>query len=273
MRTCFDRAAEANQRKETRDSTTTLCLSGPRFALAVCASVALLLATSPSAQAVEAELTSRDDELQRILSNHQCPCGCGTALPGGGRAHACFGCSVAKAEVSFIRESLAEGRSTLDIVMSLNESVLIEVFADYTDPKLAATWKRARRVAIELDQHRVVLRAPAATTEARFALELVECARRVQRFSLVRDALIEHAGPWKPEALLALAESLGLERVATRQCLESIDLTSQIAKDRQHAEQRRITRFPTVSVNRELVFDTEEAIRTAVRRVVLEKSF
>lgn len=248
------------------------------IALAVLATVAIIGATPLAARAAEPEANSHTNRLptktglHRILSNHTCPCGCGSTLPGGD-ALACFGCSVAKAEVSFIRENLANGLSMFDIVIALGEPALIEIFADYTDPQLGATWKRAQRIASEFDQHRVVLRAPAETVQALRALELAECARQFHHFSRVRDALVEYTGPWGREALLSLAEEQGLAREATRQCLGSVDVADQIAKDRQHADQRRIRHFPAVSVNRALVFDSEESIRAAVRKVVLDKSF
>ncbi len=243
------------------------------MALALMATAIRVSAPAVPAQATEPEAISREDRLHEIISNHTCPCGCGSALPGGDRAPACFGCSVAKAEVSFIRESIAKGRSTIDIVMALGEPALIEIFADYTDPQLGATWKRAERIASEFDQHRVVLRTHGETVEARRALELAECARQFHRFSPVHNALVEHTGPWDREALLSLAEEQGLARDATQQCLGSVDVADQIAKDRQHAKERRISRFPRVSVNRTLVVDAEEAIRAAVRKAVLERSF
>lgn len=247
-------------------------LSTARIAAVLLAVAGFGGAIAVSAPAAEPEAISQKSRLHDILSNHTCPCGCGNALPGGDREPACFGCSVAKAEVSFIRESLANGHSTIEIVMALAEPALIEIFADYTDPRLAATWKRAQRIASEFDQHRVVLRTPVRTVEARRALELAECARRFHRFSTVRDALVEYSGPWDSEALLAFAEEHGLGRDATRQCVGSVDVANQITKDRRHAETRRVRRFPAVSVNRTPVVDSEESIREAVRKVVMEKS-
>jgi hypothetical protein len=212
------------------------------------------------------------DVLRKLLAQHTCPCGCGNQLPGGGRDPECFGCSVGKSEASFIREGLAAGRRPIDIMMDLNEPVLIEIFADYTDPGLPDTWSRAKRSAEEFQQHRVVLRAPGASAEARRALELAECARVANRFWRVRDALIEHSGPWGADSLLDLSAAAGLDRNATRLCLDKIEVGAQLEKDRQHAEQRGIRSFPAISVDRTPVADQDRAIRRAVRRAILEKS-
>jgi protein-disulfide isomerase len=239
----------------------------------VLVAAATLVGAIELARAAGPQATSSEERLHKIISNHSCPCGCGNALPGGDRPLACFGCSVAKAEISFIRESLAGGLSTIEIVMALSDPALIEVFSDYTNPQLGATWKRAKRIASEFDQHRVVLRTPARTAAARRALELVECARKFHRFSSVRDALIEHSGPWDTDTLLSFAEQQGLARDPTRQCLGDIEVSDQIAKDRQHIDERKIRRFPAVSVNRTLVVDSPEAIRSEIRKVLLGNSF
>jgi protein-disulfide isomerase len=156
--------------------------------------------------------------------------------------------------------------------MDLNQSALIEIFADYTDPRLPDTWSRAQRAAAEFQQHRVVLRAPVTSAEARSALALAECGRMANRYWQIRDALIEHSGPWGAEALLALGAAAGLDRNATRHCLDEIDVEAQVDKDRQHAEQRGIRSFPTISIDRNSVANTDRAIRQAIRQSIMERS-
>jgi hypothetical protein len=247
-------------------------LSKARVATVLIAAAISVSGAVVPARTAEPEATSHSERLDAIISNHTCPCGCGNPLPLGDRAPACFGCSVGKSEVSFIRENLAAGRSTLDIVIALSQPALIEVFADYTDPQLGSTWNRVRRIAAEFGQHRVVVRAPAETVEARRALEFAECARQLHRFSAVRDTLVAYIGPWDREALLSLAENHGLAREATRQCLANVDVAAQIAKDRQHARERQIREFPAVSVNRTIVRDSEEEIRSKIQKILLEES-
>ena len=58
-----------------------------------------------------------------IISDHFCPCQCGTHLPGSDRSPACFGCSVGKAEVTFIRESIAAGRTLREVLVALREAL------------------------------------------------------------------------------------------------------------------------------------------------------
>ncbi len=99
---------------------------------------------------------------------------------------------------------------------------------------------------------------------------LVECARARRRFTPVQRALIAHPGPWDDETLLQIAVREGLELEETRKCLDEIDVTAQIAKDREHAAHRGAQSFPAVSVNWRVVPITDVAIRDAIRKVLLE---
>lgn len=246
--------------------------TGARHWPVAAASALIALLLLPSCRAGSDDNEPTGDALRKILVQHTCPCGCGSGLPGGGRDSECFGCSVGKSEASFIREGLAAGRRAIDILMDLNGSALIEVFADYTDPRLPDTWDRARRAAADLQQYRVVLRAPVVTAEARRALKLAECGRMANRYWQIRDALIEHPGPWGTDSLLALGSKSGLDRSATRHCLDEIDVEAQIDKDRQHAEQRGIRGFPTITIDRVPVADTDRMIRHAIQRSIMERS-
>lgn len=212
------------------------------------------------------------DPAREILDGQMCHCGCGNPLPGSGEARACFGCSVGLAEVTFVRESLAAGREPAEILVSLSDPVLIEVFADYTDPTLPETWRLAKRVAAELQHHRVVLRSPARSPDARRAVALAECARRAERFTPVQSALIAHSGPWDAPALLELGAAQDLPPEPARACLHEIDVSQQLAKDREHAQDRRIGSLATITVNRRPVPSTDEALREVIRRLVREQS-
>lgn len=230
-------------------------------------------AASPgTAPADAASQRSQQETLDRLVANQFCPCGCGSQLPGSSQSPACFGCSVGKAEVTFIRESLAAGRAPGQILLDLQDPVLIEVFADYGDPSLPQTWERAKRAADAFEQHRVVLRPPVRSPAARRALALTECARAAGRFTRLQQALIHHPGPWHEDALLRVAVEQGLSGDRTRACLQRIDLRQQVAKDRDHAAERGIRSFPTVTVNRSLTPATDTALRDAIRRVLLEDS-
>ena len=116
-----------------------------------------------------------------IIADHFCPCQCGTHLPGSDRAPACFGCSVGKAEVTFIRESIAAGRPLREVLVALREPALVEVFADYDDPRLPEVWALAQAAAAAFAQHRVVLRSPGLDDDAMRAVEFAECARGTGR--------------------------------------------------------------------------------------------
>lgn len=199
-----------------------------------------------------------------------CPCGCGSHLPGSSKLPACFGCSVGKAELASIREGLKAGRTPVELLLELSRPVLVDVFADYTDPGLRETWTRAKRVASELHQNRVVLRTPGRSPEAIHAVKLAECARERGAFFRVQEALVRHTGPWDQAALVALARGAGLETNGLGECLEHTDVAAQIAKDREHARERGIARGPAVSVNRAVVPDADAELRRAIRKVTRE---
>lgn len=216
-----------------------------------------------------------DDPAEQLITKGACPCGCGSALPGSGRATSCFGCSVGKAEVTFIRESLASGRPLAEILIALRERVLVEVFADYTEPGLSLVWQRVRRVADELGQHRVVLRTPGFSTDARRTLAIAECARGTGSFTRLQSALIAHTGPWDEASVLTLALAV-MPKAWTldslRHCAANADLSAQIERDRSHAKERGIRAFPAVSVNREPIPSSAESMRRAIRAAVREGS-
>ena len=171
-------------------------------------------------------------EVERLAAGAFCACGCGNHLPGGPHAQVCFGCSVGKADLAFIHEGLAAGRTPEEILLELADPILVEVFADYDDERLAETWERARRVAGELHNHRVVLRTQARSAGARRAVALAECARLEGSFASIQRALIRHGGPWDKDSLLRLAERKGLELASTLSCLTAVDIQPQIHKDR-----------------------------------------
>ena len=164
-------------------------------------------------------------DIERLAAGAFCVCGCGTHLPGSRHAPTCFGCSVGKADLAFIRESLASGRTPQEIMLELTDPILVEVFADYDDAGLPAIWELAQRVATELNHHRVVLRTRARTASAQRAVALAECSRLDGFFASMQRILIHHGGPWDEDTLLRLAErenpreNTELTSEAVRSCL------------------------------------------------------
>ena len=226
------------------------------LALLACPGAESRNTVQPSANAVQT---------QAILSSHFCPCQCGAHLPGSDRAPACFGCSVGKAEVSFIRESIAAGRPVPEVLLALRQPVLVEIFADYNDPRLPEIWSFAKRAAQAHEQHRVVLRAPGSDEDAIRAVEFVECARDAGRFSAWQSRLIEHDGDWDFESLVDLVGADGQETEGLESCISDIDISEQVQRDREHARERGLTRFPAVTVDRNRVPIREEALHEAIR--------
>ena len=221
---------------------------------------------------VQDEPTVEEARTRVIIADHFCPCQCGTHLPGSDRAPACFGCSVGKAEVTFIRESIAAGRPLREVLVALREPALVEVFADYDDPRLPEVWALAQAAAAAFAQHRVVLRSPGLDDDAMRAVEFAECARGTGRFSAWQRHLINHPGAWDRSRLLELARAEGLDGDALVDCLASIDVAAQVERDRSHARERGLQRFPAITVNRVPVSIDDGALRAALRRVTVGAS-
>ncbi len=211
-------------------------------------------------------------EVERLVAGASCVCGCGSHLPGGSHAPVCFGCSVGKADLAFIEEELAAGRTPKEILLELADPILVEVFADYDDERLPAIWQRARRVAGELRHHRVVLRTQARSRGAWRAVALAECARLEGSFTSMQRALIRHGGPWDEDSLLRLAAREGLALAAMRSCLAAVDVQPQIDKDRGHASGRGVGDRPALFVDREPVDDSDAALRRAIQSAIRAES-
>lgn len=212
------------------------------------------------------------DKANDILADRGCPCGCGRYLPGSNHAPACFGCSVGKTEISRVSEGLRDGRQPAEIILELGESGLIDVFADYTDKDLPEVWGMARRTAAGLGQHRVTLRTPGHSDDARRAIRLAECARDGGRFFAVQQSLVDHDGPWDVETLLRLADGHGLDTNVVRKCLEKKRIRAQVDKDNQHAQWFGIRRYPGLAVNRQAIDATPAALRKAILQLIEDES-
>ncbi len=209
---------------------------------------------------------------EEILAGRHCPCQCGRYLPGSPLSPACFGCSVGKAEITYVLESLEAGGKATEIIMDLSSPVNINVFSDYTNENISKVWKLAKGVSSKLHKIRVVLRTPGLTAEARRAIKLAECARLSGNCSVIQEALVNHQGPWDWDTLINLTEDYGQDPEKTRACVDGIDIDAQITKDQQHAEERGIRTYPTITINRQITANSEQAIRKAIEKVLLEQS-
>ncbi|MFQ5965548.1 MAG: DsbA family protein [Candidatus Scalinduaceae bacterium] len=247
------------------------------FFLTVILIIGTLAVSQSFNQECEAESTKIDKEeinkmAEEILAGRHCPCQCGRYLPGSSLSPACFGCSVGKAEITYVLESLEAGRKATEIIMDLSSPVIIDVFADYTNGNISKVWKLVKRVSSELHKVRVVLRTPGLTVEARRAIKLAECARLSGNCSVVQESLINHQGPWDWDTLIKFMEHHGQDPEQIRACVDGIDIDAQITKDQQHAEERGIRTYPTITINRQITANSEQAIRKAIEKVLLEQS-
>jgi len=229
----------------------------------------------PECGAEERTTIQQKDDIElaiEILSNRKCPCKCGNYLPGSSTLPACFGCSAGKAEISYVLEDLNSGAEIIEIMMSLNSPIIIDIFADYTNVNISKVWKQAKAVSNELHQRRVVLRPPGLTVEAQRAIIIAEYARFRGNFSIVQEALINHNGPWDWRTLINLVGQYDHIPKQINGYISSIRIEQQIAKDQQHAMERGIESLPTITINNRIVPDTDIAIRQAIERILLEHS-
>jgi hypothetical protein len=224
----------------------------------------------------EAEETIQQEEIGKkaneILADRKCPCQCGKYLPGSSTLPACFGCSVGKAEISYVLETLESGKKTTEIVMNLDSPIIVDIFADYTNPNISKVWNLARTVSSELHQRRVVLRPPGYTVDAQRAIKIAEYARFNGKFSIIQEALINHNGPWDWRTLIDLVAKYDQVPKNINEYINSIDIEQQITKDQQHAKDRGIESYPTITINNKVVPDTDTAIRQAIKEILLEHS-
>ena len=227
-------------------------------------------------QKCEAEETIQQDEIiglaEEILANHKCPCQCGKYLPKSPNLPACFGCSAGKAEISYVLESLESGKKTDEILLNLDSPIIIDIFADYTNPNTSKLWNLAKTVSTELHQRRVVLRPPGLTVVAQRAIKIAEYARFKGKFSIIQEALINHNGPWDWRTLIDLVAKYDQIPKKINDYINSIKIDQQIAKDQQHAMERGVDSYPTITINNVIVPDTDSAIRQTIEKILLEHS-
>ena len=229
----------------------------------------------PECEAEEATTSNQKefiDSADEILANRKCPCQCGKFLPGSSNLPACFGCSAGKAEISYVLESLESGKKTTEIMLNIDSPIIIDIFADYTNPNISKVWNLAKTVSSELHQRRVVLRPPGLTREAHRAIKIAEYARFRGNFSIIQEALINHNGPWDWPTLINLVGQYDHIPKHINTYINSIKIEQQVAKDRQHAIERRIESFPTITINNIIVPDTDAAIRQAIEKILLKLS-
>jgi len=220
--------------------------------------------------------TAQQDEIielvEEILANRKCPCQCGKYLPNSPNLPACFGCSAGKAEISYVLESLESGKNSDEILLNLDSPIIVDIFADYTNPNTPKLWKLAKTVSTELHQRRVVLRPPGLTMEAQRAIKIAEYARFIGKFSIIQEALINHNGPWEWRTLIDLVAKYDQIPKKINDFINSITIDQQIAKDQQHAMERGVDSYPTITINNVIVPDTDTAIRQTIEKILLEHS-
>ena len=169
-------------------------------------------------------------------------------------------------------ESLESGKETDEIILNLDSPIIIDIFVDYTNPNVSKVWNLAKTVSSELHQRRVVLRPLGFTREAQRAIKIAEYARFPGKFSIIQEALINHNGPWDWRTLIDLVARYVQIPQNINEYINSIEIEQQIAKNHQHARERGIDSYPTITINSIIVPDTDTAIRQTIEKILLEHS-
>ncbi len=237
------------------------------ISLVICFSSQLILT------AAESNLETEVDNIVKDLSNdRRCPCQCNHYLPGSDNSPACFGCSVGKAEITYIKESLKAGKKPRDIVIDLTSPIIVNIFSDYTNDDIPDVWKLANDVSNGLGHLRIVLRAPGLTDESRRAIKLAEYARKKGKFREIQNTLINHQGPWDIDTLCGLMSEHGLDKEEILLNFEKVKIEAQVRKDQHHAIENSIQKFPTIVINRQITANSKEAIHQAIQNTLLKNS-
>jgi protein-disulfide isomerase len=171
-----------------------------------------------------------------------------------------------------VLESLESGKKTDEILLNLDSPIIIDIFADYTNPNTSKLWNLAKTVSTELHQRRVVLRPPGLTVVAQRAIKIAEYARFKGKFSIIQEALINHNGPWDWRTLIDLVAKYDQIPKKINDYINSIEIDQQIAKDQQHAMERGVDSYPTITINNVIVPNTDSAIRQTIEKILLEHS-
>jgi predicted DsbA family dithiol-disulfide isomerase len=110
------------------------------------------------------------------------------------------------------------------------------------------------------------------TREAQRAIKIAEYARFNGKFSIIQEALINHNGPWDWRILIDLVAQYDQIPEQINVYINSIEIEQQIAKDQQHARERGIESYPTITINNIIVLATDTAIRQTIEKILLEHS-
>jgi predicted DsbA family dithiol-disulfide isomerase len=108
--------------------------------------------------------------------------------------------------------------------------------------------------------------------EAQRAIKIAEYARFNGKFSIIQEALINHNGPWDWRTLINLVAQYDQVPQNINEYINSIEIEQQIAKDQQHAKERGIESYPTITINNIIVPGTDTAIRQAIEKILLQHS-
>jgi hypothetical protein len=108
--------------------------------------------------------------------------------------------------------------------------------------------------------------------EAQRAIKIAEYARFNGKFSIIQEAMINHNGPWDWRTLINLVTRYDQVPQNITEYINSIEIEQQIAKDQQHAKERGIESYPTITINNIIVSGTDTAIHQAIEKILLEHS-
>lgn len=187
--------------------------------------------TFPSPSPSPAAPRLRESETRTVeesLRDRACSCPCGLTL------QECFGCSVAKDDVSLASKGARSGETAEDIRRRLDAPIQLVVWMDFTDPdsldldRICHQVEKSRRGVVRvLHRH-----APTGDEDLwRDAATAVELARELELFDAMHDALQSGDPASSRKQLLEICRKVGIPAKRVEDALATDRYASQLDKD------------------------------------------
>lgn len=212
--------------------------------------------------------------VEESLQGRSCSCPCGMTL------QECFGCTVAKDDVTVAARGARSGQTAEDIQRRLDAPIQLVAWIDFTDPdsieldRICHQVEKARGGAVR------VLHRHAPTSDEglwRDTATAVELAREVELFDAMHDALVRGEPVRNRKQLLEVSRKAGLPMSRLEEALRSDRYAAQLDKDlRSPGDDYEIPEgtLPALLINEEYYSGvyTRESVDEAIDRCLMRLS-
>lgn len=199
-----------------------------------------------SHKSIQIGIPATSEDLSDILNPRYCGCPCGRKLMD------CFGCSVAKADLSLARTALREGRTPLEIQRHLNAPLVLVEWGDFGSK---ATRERAQDVIRLRKEYGTLLKVfyrHIPSDEKWIAKKVAiasECAREQGRFWEMYGYLMDNQDIPSDQTMIATAKKAGCDADTFQSCLETKEFLAQLSKDVEAGSRFGIVEVPAFFLN------------------------